>query len=294
VTTWRLQLRPRSPWATPWRADSVFGAVCWSWLELFPETFETMLSGFADPGDPPFLLSDAFPGDLLPLPLHARLATEGKKLKPPIYLSQALFRDVLRGSTATVAEASDKALGMGTQVRTAIDRELGVAAEGQLYEIATQHLKVADTLSIYVRSERYLNELAACFNALALTGFGKKNSSGLGAFDLLEEPQRCDWLEDARGANAFVTLSHFVPSSADPTSGRWRLHVTYPKFHANSVSNVFKGSILMMAPGSVFRSEGALPKPWYGSMIAMERPEMPKAIHYALAFAVPLRWEERA
>ncbi|MGO9264666.1 MAG: type III-A CRISPR-associated RAMP protein Csm4 [Candidatus Binataceae bacterium] len=295
MTTWRLQLRPRSSWATPWRADSLFGAICWAWVELFPETFEEMLAGFAGPGDPPFIVSDGFPGDLLPLPLHVEPPLAERKLKPPIYVSQAGFRELLTGGCASSADVMDQPFGSGSQVRTAIDRELGSAAEGQLFEIETQHLpKKFETLSIYVRSERYLAQLVDCFKALALTGFGKKRSSGLGAFDMVEKPQRCEWLDQVSGTNGFVTLSHFVPAASDPTDGQWRLHVTYPKFQANAVSNVFKGAILMMTPGSVFDTSGPPAKPRYGSMIQMGRPEIPNAIHYALAFAVPLRWEEEA
>jgi CRISPR-associated protein Csm4 len=294
VTTWRLRLHPKGSWATPWRADSLFGAICWCWLGLFPESFEGIIAAFAESRDPPFMLSDAFPGDLLPLPLHVRPLSNGKKIKPPLFISQPAFQACLSENTTTAPETADKAIGLGSLIRTAIDRQIGTAADGQLYEIDIQHLtKPFETLSIYLRSERYLKELIACFKALALTGFGKKSSSGLGAFELAEEAERCDWLDDAAGANAFTTLSHFVPAPADPTEGFWRLHVTYPKFHANTVGNVFKGSIMMMVPGSVFRTGGVAPKPWYGSMIPMARPEMPKALHYALAFAIPIRLEER-
>lgn len=295
MTTWRLELRPRAPWATPLRADSLFGAVCWCWLELFPENFEEMLAGFSQSGDPPFILSDAFPGESLPLPLHIAPPPTDRKLKPPIYISQSSFQEVVAaGIQPSADDIKDKTIGVGSRIRTALDRDLGSAAEGQLFEIATQHLRGPfDALSVYVRSDRYLKQVIACFRALALTGFGKKSSTGLGAFDVVDMPQSCEWLDDVPGANAFMALSHFVPAPTDPTSGRWRIHVTYPKFHANAVSNVFKGSILMIAPGSVFHTDAGAPRRWYGSMIPMPRPEMARAVHYALAFAAPLRWEER-
>jgi len=81
MTSWRLRIRPRSQWATPFRADSLFGAICWRWSELFPETFPDMLASFHD-GNPSFILSDGFPGDLLPLPLHA--ATPARERKPKL------------------------------------------------------------------------------------------------------------------------------------------------------------------------------------------------------------------
>lgn len=293
MTTWRLRLHPKAPWATPWRADSLFGAICWCWLELFPETFEGMIAAFSESRDPPFTLSDAFPGDLLPLPLHVRPVSNGGKLKPPLYIPQPTFQSILsRGDTSTT-EATDNAIGAGSLVRTAIDRQVGTAADGQLYEVDIQRLtRPFDAMSVYVRSDRYLKELIACFRALSLTGFGKKCSSGLGAFDITGEPERCDWLDKVDSANAFVTLSHFVPSAADPKVGCWRLSVTYPKFQGSAVEDVFKGSILMVEPGAVFRVDASKPKFWYGSILSMPRPKMAQAIHYALAFAAPVRWED--
>lgn len=97
MTTWRLRLRPTAPWATPLRADSLFGAICWRWLELFPETFEPMLEEFYHGGSPPFVLSDAWPGDLMPVPMHAILPQAPKKLKPPLYLPHTSFRSIIRG-----------------------------------------------------------------------------------------------------------------------------------------------------------------------------------------------------
>jgi CRISPR/Cas system CSM-associated protein Csm4 (group 5 of RAMP superfamily) len=219
--------------------------------------------------------------------------THGKKLKPPYYISYLAFRCVAQGDARAVAVLTDAVRSSG-MVRTALDRDLGSAADGQLFEVATQHLNSsAGSLSVYIRSERYLEEVLACFRAQSWSGFGKKSSSGLGEFEMAAPAERCEWLDGVPGANAWVALNHFVPAAGDPIDGRWRLHVTYPKFHGTSTANVFKGSIVMMTPGSVFRNEGdGNPRAWYGSMIKMPRPEMPKALHYALCFPVPIVWTE--
>jgi CRISPR-associated protein Csm4 len=295
MTTWRLRLCPRTPWATPWRADSLFGSVCWRWLELFPETFEPMLDEFHKGGDPPFLLSDAWPGDLMPVPAHATVPPSPKKLKPPLYIPEASFRSVICGETRTASGVLMNVIRSSARVQTAIDRDLGSAADGQLFETNTQHLdQSSEFLSVYIRSDRHMEKVVACFKALAWTGFGKKSSTGLGEFEIAAAPERCEWLDDVPGANAWTALSHFVPAPGDPMDGRWRTHVTFPKFHANAVSNVFKGSILMLTPGSVFRTSEKSPRPWYGSMIPVPRPEMPKALHYGLCFSVPLVWGREA
>lgn len=294
MTTWRLHLRPMAPWATPLRADSLFGTVCWRWLELFPDSFERMLEEFREGIAPPFVVSDAWPGDFMPLPMHASMpptSQTAKKLKPPLYIPQAAFRTLACGQTKTACDPLTGVIRSSARVQTAIDRGLGSAADGQLFETDTQHLDGScDTLSVYVRSDQHLEQVVACFKALAWTGFGKKSSTGLGDFEVAGAPEPCKWLDDVPGANAFVALSHFVPAHGDPTNGRWRTHVTFPKFHANAVSNVFKGSILMLAPGSVFRTSEKSPRAWYGSMIPVPRPEMPKALHYGLCFPAPMVW----
>jgi CRISPR-associated protein Csm4 len=298
MTTWRLRLLPLSQWATPLRADSLFGSLCWRWRELFPESFESILDEFHQGTNPPFVLSDGWPGDYLPLPMsaeftvlaHEAAAPQKKKLKPPLYVSQEDFSNVIRGGIVERDRVLANMFCPSARVQTAIDRDLGAAAEGMLFETGTQYLhESCETVSVYLRSERYLDQTVACFNALARTGFGKRSSTGLGQFEIAA-PERWDLQHQAGEANAFVTLNHFVPAPNDPTEGLWRTHVTYPKFHANSVSNVFKGSILTLTPGSVFRTPQQPQPSWYGSMIPVPRPEMPKALHYGLCLPVPMTW----
>ena len=65
----RFRLRPLAAWATPWHADSLFGALCW---ELGRNAGEAALVQTLQKfrhGPPPFIISDAFPADALPRPL---------------------------------------------------------------------------------------------------------------------------------------------------------------------------------------------------------------------------------
>ncbi len=299
MKTWRISIRPLSPWASPWRSDTIFGSICWRWLELYPYDFEGLIEEFQAGGEPPFVLSDAWPDELLPVPAHVRVepdpGADRRKPKPPLYVSEASFQRIAAGQDRSAKEVFSAVVQSLTRVQTAIDRDSGTAAEGQLFETDCQYVQsVQDSLAIYVRTDKHLDRLAACFRALALTGYGKKSRSGLGEFELLGEPEQCAWLDAVPGANAFVALNHFVPAATDPVDGLWRTHVTYPKFHSNSVRNVFKGAIVMLTPGSVFRTGGTAPRPWYGSVIPMARPEMLKAVHYALCFPAPAVWAEAA
>jgi CRISPR-associated protein Csm4 len=262
---------------------------------LYPEDFAELIQQFLAGGEPPFVVSDAWPGDLLPVPAHipiqAEPGSERKKLKHPLVTPNSSFQLLAKGSQRVANDVTSAVFKPLTRVQTAIDRDSGTAAEGQLYETDCQYVDSQGAwISIYIRTERHLDRLVACFRAMALCGYGKKSSSGLGEFEVLGEPDPCDWLDDVPGANGFVALNHFVPAPGDPTDGQWRTHVTFPKFHANAVGSVFKGVILMLAPGSVFRSEP--PRSWYGSVIPMPRPEMPSALHYGLCFPAPVKLEE--
>jgi CRISPR-associated protein Csm4 len=223
--------------------------------------------------------------------MHVAILRTDKKLKPPMYLPRVSFTSVIRGEPVAASSVLTNVVHASARVQTAIDRDLGTAADGQLFETDTQYLDGScDGLSVYIRSDGHLGHVVDCFRALAHGGFGKKSSTGLGEFEIAGPPEACGWLDEVPGANAFMALSHFVPAPGDPADGRWRTHVTFPKFHANAVSNVFKGSILMLTPGSVFRTGEESPRPWYGSMIPVPRPEMPKALHYGLCFPIPMRW----
>jgi CRISPR-associated protein Csm4 len=253
-----------------------------------------MLDAFSQGGEPPFVLSDAWPESLLPVPLGVPLkedtARPKGRQKSQLYIHERTFMEIARGERSTALNVRTGLIDSSTRAHNAEDRSFGSAADGQLYEIECQHLVgQSKTLNVYVRAGRYFDEFLSCFRALSRTGFGKRHSVGFGEFRLLGEPERCDWLDDVPAANAFVALSHFVPKPSDPSDGFWETHVTHPKFYANSAANVFKGAILMLTAGSIFRTPGQ-PIEWYGRMISVPRPEMPKAVHYGLCFAVPAKW----
>jgi len=298
MNTWRIRIRPLSPWASPWRSDTIFGSLCWRWLELYPEDFEAVIDEFRAGGQPPFVVSDAWPWGLLPAPAHVPVQTGSagnrKKLKPPLYLPEAAFRRIAAGQDRIANGVVSDVVRSLTRTQTAIDRDSGSAADGQLFETSCQHLAPGeDSLAVYVRTDRHIGRLAACFRALALTGYGKKCSSGLGAFEVVGEPERCEWLDTVPNPNAFVALNHFVPAPDDPADGVWRTHVSFPKFHSGSAHNLFKGTVLMLTPGSVFRTGDAPPRSWYGTIIPVPRPEMPKAFHYGLCCPAPVVWNGR-
>jgi len=296
-----IRMRPLGPWSTPWHADTIFAALCWQVRWLAGEVQLIQLLGRFRSGDPPFVISDAFPEGWLPRPLSADLLQvphSNLGRKPPEWIPEAAFRALLRGEGVLPPQAEPNDPIVPTRrLHASISRKSGTTAEGgQLFEIPEWRVRTKDgqggdgNLILYFRTAEDPSRLCSLFRCLGASGFGKKRSSGQGAFEVIAEPGPCGWLDDFERANAFVALSHFIPAAKDPTDGLWRLVTKYPKFAAEApVANAFKGRATMLRPGSVFRSVGP-PRGHYGRVLFDLFPEFPSAAQYALAFAVPLRW----
>ncbi len=292
MKTYRLRLRPLSAWVSPWHADSLFGSICWKYrLMAGEQALGAWLDRFRD-GDPVLVLSDAFPANRMPTPvgLRAKSSANGRK-KPPLWIPEATFKQWLRDpSTVLMADLpEDFKFERRGRLRAAIDRQTELSeGGGQLFEITEEDFPVGAqrVFSLFLRTNEALDAIVDCLRLLGLAGFGKKSSSGFGAFEIDGQPEPCPWLDRTEDANGFVALSHFVPAAGDPTDGRWRLHVKYPKFHGSIVEHPFKGTLLTVAPGSVFYTAGP-PREFYGRTIAVPRDQVPDARHYGLCLTAP-------
>lgn len=293
MKSFRLTLRPNGPWASPWHADSLFGAICWKRRLVWGEAaLLNWLDGFRA-AHPPFVLSDAFPEGLLPAPQGLRYKLSEVKAKRPYWLSHENFRSLAAGliSSEDVELYAGKVLTDVTRLMASLGRDTdrtefgGALFEQEAAAAAADH----PNLELYFRAEDP-SEFEETVRLLAWAGFGKKSSSGFGAFEVEGAAARCEWLDITPDATGFVALSHFVPAMQDPTDGRWRTHVKYPKYHGNAVSHPFKGRLTTLVPGSSFRTDGPV-RSWYGRVIEMPIDGL-SALHYGLAFAAPFAWHD--
>jgi CRISPR-associated protein Csm4 len=293
VKTYRLRLRPLSPFATPWHADSLFGALAWRCAETYGED---VLTGWLDRflrGDPPFLLSDALPGDWFPAPLGpVYRSPSGGKVKIPVWVKSGEFVRMLRDPEYRNPQSLTGDSEMSTPAdrrHASLGRLSGATDEsGALFEVEQRILSTrsGEFLSLYLRADS-TDHIEPLIDLLAKTGFGRKSSTGLGAFQLDGQAELYSELDAFPEANGFVSLSHFTPALNDPTQGAWRTHVSYPKFHGSSVLHPMKGRLLFLTPGSCFHTRQP-PREWYGRAVPIQC-EFPAAMQYAFAFAVPAR-----
>ena len=294
-------LRFLTPVSAPPRASTLFGHLAWmvhyidgdGALTRLLERFKTA---------PPFLLSSAFPAGHLPKPrlppvddarlLESRFRKAAKRVD---YLSLETFARVAAEGERAFLDSPEvqRALeGLGPspsltlRLRVGIDRQSGTAREGALF---TEEAYRLQQRTFYVR---FLDDtyspiwLEARLKAIGLQGYGGRSSVGLGRFEVVGV-ETVD-LPEADGANAYTTLSPFVPANAngyydlEPYWGRLGGHFSYAE-------TPFKRPYLRAVEGSTFRGEAGTAGVLLDVTPATAPEEGVAVYEYAYAFPLGVR-----
>jgi CRISPR-associated protein Csm4 len=291
---------------TPWQADTVFGNICWIIaLREGIEALQQFLGSYRE-NDPFFILSDGFPGDLFPAPLHlSLLRTKGetfddykkdKEFKRISWIYYDALEAIMNGNMDVQIKGVSEAYKTFTTLHSSISRVTGTTGEeGSLFELEEHALYTpsdeSKTISLYCKiKDGYKEKLLFLFQELARIGYGKKKSVGKGSFDIVGNLEPFDRLDIIAGANGFMSLSNFIPAKADPTKGFYKVFVKYGKLGGEYAfcGNPFKKPLVMLKAGSVFYTNNGV-RPYYGRMIENISPAKPEVVHYAYAFAVPCK-----
>ena len=171
-----------------------------------------------------------------------------------------------------------------------LDRNTGTTGgAGQLYATESKVLRdEIEAVTFYLRvQEDWYDRAITLFHEVGKAGYGRDKSVGLGQFEVAGV-EECDFFSSFDSADAFVSLSSYVPAENDPNNGRWKLRIKRGKLgeHAGGHGNPFKKPIIQFEPGAVFRT-GARPKSWYGRVVKNVAPGMPEAVQICYALAVP-------
>ncbi|MGQ9730349.1 MAG: type III-A CRISPR-associated RAMP protein Csm4 [Candidatus Zipacnadales bacterium] len=311
---YRIQIRLLAPLGTPWQSDTVFGHLCWQVVYGRGDLgIEEFLAPFRE-GRPPFVLSDGFPGDLLPRPLvpekrsqkssaASYAATKARKRSRFIRLTDLqAFRE---GGDLPIAPIS-------TTWRTfevpyaAIHRHTGTTGPTERVEggsfFSTELIApdAGDLLSLYLRAEGEWGQwVVGMLKEMAPLGFGRDRSTGTGAYEVLGmEP--FEGFAPLPEANAFLSLSSYCPAQGDPTKGYWRVRLKYGKLGETASSgNPFKRPLIQFEPGALFFVTDGPVRPYYGRAVPHIAPGMPEAIQCGYTLAVACQrpatdWEKEA
>lgn len=299
MKTYRIRLKPRGSFKTPVHADTLFGHLCWivKWTEG-DEALKNLLEVFGK--DPPFILSDGFPGDFLPAPVHLpRLAgkdKEGRDAYRAIEKSKAIkwltadeFSRVQAGMPVEPPEEHREGFRQFTTLHNSISRLTGTTGEeGSLFEVEEYALDgKCGHITVYAKiRDGWEERFKDFFGKLSMSGYGKKKSVGMGAFEVMPLESFTGFDAQAR-ANGFMALSNFVPAKDDPVEGRYGVLVKYGKLGGefSFSGKPFKKPLMMIKAGSVFRCVGL--KPYYGRLVRGLSEERPEAVNYGFAFPVP-------
>lgn len=314
----RLTLDLKGVWTTPWQSDSLLGSLACMWVRF--RGAAALQRDFLDPwraNDPPFVLSDAFPGGVLPTPVALPLLWEWprerrKEIKRCAWLTLGQFRDVQAGKQPDIAPGSNGRMASikhHIRLRNSVVRGPTESEDAsvQLFEVPYSTLDRPERgLTLYARGSRDgLDLLVESLDMLGKVGFGADASVGHGAFQIRGKPVECPELDDIPGANGFISLSTYQPGRADPVDGYWRAFIKYgktaPEFHDANV--IFKRPQVMISPGACFRTPGH-PKSFCGHCVGTdhllavgdqetlaERGVHP--VQAAFALAVPMKWPDQ-
>ncbi len=301
MKTYRLKLKPQSSFLTPWQADTIFGSLCWimAWRKG-ADALAKFLDEYKN-DNPPFVLSDGMPGDLLPAPAYLSLIVKtndyqkAKSLKKTAWLKPDEFEILREGHFDLDRHESIKPFKPFTTLHSSINRLTGTTGdEGSLFELEEQAFDTEDAkanyLSVYLKIRAgYEDTIMSLFRDLSLSGYGAKKSAGKGSFEIIDGLEPFDTFDGLGNANGFVSLSNFVPSKHDPTEGFYRTIVKYGKLGGEYTfsGNPFKKPLVMLCAGSSFYTQGQV-RPYYGRMIESIAPSKPEVVQYGYAFAVPV------
>lgn len=283
---YRITIKLLSPVSTEWHSDTIWGHLAWQ--ILFRDGEEKLMRFIKqfESGNPPFVLSDAFPSGLMPRPILPMAFNKdvAKKLRKSPYVSFTVFLDMVKGNTTAYVPAADPWKTVTTP-HAAIDRDTWTTTpNGQFYQTYSKVIE-SQSLDLYIRVlDGSIDFVQVLLEYMSKTGFGKDKSVGSGQFKVVS---CCPISDFSFQGNGFVSLSTFVPASDDPLLGRWRSSVKRGYLgECSGDGNPYKRPYLQFHAGSAFFTDST-PKPFYGRSIPSLAAGLPSAVQCCLAFAVP-------
>lgn len=298
---YQLQLRVTSPFVHAWQADTIFGGLCWSLRDLEGEETLAALLREQRSESPPVVISNGFPGDLLPRPILPLMVSEEhsddfKLYRKIRWLRLQEFIDLRMGLPFEQAVTSDleapwreKAWTAQVEYHNAISRDTDtVLLENGLYpeEEFTPLEDFGDRISIYAYlHDDWKDRILRALEVLGRAGLGGEKSKGKGGFTV-EKVAPFEGFPQPPSPGGVVVLSDFVAHNTDPQMGYWSVKTKYAKLGGvySSSGSPFKRPFLALEAGSCFVTP--TPRHFYGRMVEGLVPSRPEVLQYGLGLAL--------
>lgn len=298
---YKVTLKLTSPYATDWQADTIWGHLCWALRFSYGENKLINFIARYGKGEPPILVSNGFPGDLLPRPvLPEKHVTERsdfamvKKQKKIRWLTPDEFIKTQNGEELVLSEKNGET--ETVTLKNQINRLTGTTSGGEvgeptgrLFSFEQHHL---DAVSIYLKvANDFVETSKELFQNLSKSGYGKRKTVGYGQFSIQSFDEFIGFKSPPK-ANGFVSLSNFMPAEDDPTRGYWEILVKYGKLGEDYAitGNPHKKPLLMFRAGSCFYDTPC--QEYYGRLVKGLSPQYPEVVQYGYALPVPLKLSE--
>lgn len=315
-----VYLKPQSTWRAELRSDTLWGLICWGIRYIWgEEQLFNMIAEFRS-GNPPFLISSAFPYRVengkavcyLPKPLlkpfrlsHEELTPERMKsykdYKKVKYLPLSVFKQLVFGKLDEKTFFLDQESSWKnyiqikpkpqTYVHNTVDR---LGGETEIYNASVYSTGGADGLYFFLRviDSTYQKLLQALWPFWEHMGLGGDASIGRGFFKIQEE--ETEELFPNEEGKRFITLSLYSPASDETTMLAKHKNDTWYKLELRKgrvggklfvTSHILKQPILMFQEGSSFP---VVKKNFYGQVQLVKNVEtLPHKIYqYGYAFPV--------
>jgi len=324
MKTYRIQFQLKSSLRTPFHADTIFGHLCWALRYLKGEDrLKEWLESFKSS---PTLISNAFKDGLIPRPVlpAVQLSLQGrsvllsaalfKKMKKISFLkeewvyqnqmsfsSKVLMEELLRIAEEEMQNKSRGKSFLKTDASVAIthntyDRLSGRVLEGSLYDwIETfylQHNGEPQTFWFLIKTESLTkNEIDNLLEFVAFSGFGADKSIGKGQIKITAINEEA--LPECPDANAFISLSNFIPGKPEDLNGYYQPLTKYGKLGGEWAAGrvPFKKPVVMLQAGAVIKDADYSETKTYGKL-QTDIHRQKEIVQYGYAFPFPICLKE--
>ncbi|MFC1968565.1 hypothetical protein ACFLVX_04170 [Chloroflexota bacterium] len=297
---YKVTLKLTSPFATDWQADTIWGHLCWALRFTYGEQALADFIARYEGGQPPLLVSNGFPHDLLPRPVLPDKPSntrpefiEHKKQKNVRWLTPEEFTKMLNGEEPALSQKDGET--ESVTLKNQINRLSGTTSSneaettGRLFSFIQHHL---DTVSIYLKiAEDYVKATEELFQNISRSGYGKRKTVGYGQFSIQAFEEYADF-KSPQDANGFISLSNCIPGINDPTRGYWEILIKYGKLGEEYAitGNPHKRPLVMFKAGSCFFDTPC--REYYGRLVRGLSQKYPEVVQYGYALPVPIKLPE--
>jgi len=330
MTTYKIYFNLMSSLRTPFHADTIFGHLCWALRYLKGEKrLNEWLDSF---NTSPTLISNAFPEGSFPRPmlpplslqelgklkgfnpdaLDLKTATILKGMKKIAFLSEKWIKEHQASFSNTTLscklfDLAEKRLAESknkkhkTEKSIAIthntyDRLSGRVLEGSLYEwVETFYLQPngePQTFWFLIRTESLdKTEIENMLEFVAFSGFGADKSMGKGQIEITAINEEA--LPECPNANAFISLSNFIPAKSKDLNGYYQPITKYGKLGGEWATGrvPFKKPVVMLQVGAVIKDADYSKTKTYGKL-QTDIHRQKEIVQYGYAFPFPICLKE--